>query len=354
MIEVLFAFLFSGAMTVLFTPIFKKLALKVDMVDHPGDRKKHYAATPLLGGLGIFLSFSLVILLGVLIWPELSEGAIADTPLEWISLVQMVLGGGLIMIFVGMLDDKIELNPVMKLLLHSFAAFLVGLFFIWRGAQLSLFMEGLPLLSAIITILWLVGITNSMNLLDHSDGLAAGIGVIASFFFAIINLMNGNYAVGYICAALGGACAGFLLFNFHPATVFMGDTGSNFIGFTLGIIAVLGVYTPEGSIRQLAVLSPILILAVPILDTILVSIYRLRRGAPLFAADRNHLAHRLIRIGVSPREAIILLYILSGLFGILALLLPTLKPSQAVLVFLIALGVSFIFAFFIRNGERIR
>ncbi|MBN1435324.1 undecaprenyl/decaprenyl-phosphate alpha-N-acetylglucosaminyl 1-phosphate transferase [Candidatus Fermentibacterales bacterium] len=352
MLESAVAFLIAAAVTIAATPAVRMLATRLDFVDHPGDRKRHHCATPLMGGLGIYLAFSLAVLAGVLFWPGLAQGHHSDTPLQLVPLSVMMIGGGLVMVIVGLLDDRFELRPRTKLVLHTAAALLAGLYFVWRGAQVTLFLNAVPWLAGVVTLLWLVGITNSLNLLDHADGLAAGAGGIASLFFMIINLLNGNEAVAFICAALAGASFGFLVFNFSPASVFMGDAGSNFIGFTLGVIAVLGVYTPQGSIRELAVLSPILILAVPILDTILVAEYRLRRGAPLFAGDRNHLAHRLMRIGFSAREAVGVLYSLGILLGLLALLLPTLHSYQAVLVMANALGVSIIVALFIRNGER--
>ena len=354
MLESAVACLFASAAIVALTPLFRAVATRFDFVDHPGDRKRHHCATPLMGGVSIYLAFAAALLGGVLLWPHLSQGELADTPLSWTQLSLMVMGGGAIMVIVGLLDDRFELKPRTKLLLHTAAAILVGIFFVWRGAQVSLFLTGLPWMAAVVTLVWLVGLTNSMNLLDHADGLAAGVGGIAALFFMVVNLLNGNSAIAFVCAALAGASIGFLVFNFSPASVFMGDAGSNFLGFTLGVIAVLGVYTPEGSIRELSVLSPLLILAVPLLDTLLVAEYRMRRGAPLFAADRNHIAHRLMRIGLSSRESVVLLYVLSALLGLLALLLPTLQSYQAVLVMAHAVGVTMIVAFFIRKGERKR
>ena len=354
MLEPALALLLSLFAAVAITPLLKMLALRMDFVDHPGDRKHHHCATPLMGGVGMYLAFSVSLLVGVLLWPHLSQGDLSDTPLEWVPLAIMVAAGGFIMVIVGLLDDRFELRPRAKLLLQTAAAILVGLFFVWRGAQVSLFLTGLPWLAALVTLLWLVGITNSMNLLDNSDGIAAGVGGIAAIFLMIVNLTSGNYAVAFICAALAGSCFGFLVFNYSPASVFMGDAGSNFLGFTLGVIAVLGVYTPEGSIRELAVISPILILAVPLLDTLLVAQYRLSRGAPLFAADRNHLAHRLMRLGLTCREASGLHYALGTMLGVLALLLPTLKAYQAVLVMAHAFGVTMVVAFLLRKSERKR
>ncbi len=350
----LFAFLGALVLAMLLTPFARRLALRVDLVDRPGDRKKHLLVTPLLGGIAIYLAFCGSVLAGLLIWSGLSEGTVADTPLDWHSLGIMVVAGGFLVALTGLLDDILELSPRLKLLLQSMSALAVGIYFVLQGAQLRLFLEGSSLawLAAPVTLLWLVGITNSVNLLDHADGLSGGTTAIAAAFFTIINLLARNYAVAYICAALAGASTGFLVFNFNPASIFMGDCGSNFLGFTLGVVAVLGVYTPGGSIREISIFSPLLVLAVPLLDTLLVLLYRKRRGAPLWKADRNHLAHRLMRIGFTHREAVLLLWMIGLLMGILALLLPTLKPYQAVLLFAHATALSSVIAFFIVKGEK--
>jgi len=352
--HVLFAFFGALAVSLVFTPLARRFALTVDLVDKPSTRKKHLVATPLLGGAAIYLAFAVSIAAGLLIWPGLSEGIVADTPLNWRTISILVIGGGFLPTLTGLLDDLLELSARKKLLLQSLAAVAVGAYFVIKGLKLSIFLSGSPLawLAAPVTLLWLLGITNSVNLLDHADGLSGGIAAIASFFFAVINLLARNDAISFICASLAGACVGFLVFNFNPASIFMGDCGSNFLGFTLGVIAVLGVYTPTGSIRELSIFSPLLVLAVPMLDTLLVVIYRIRRKAPILVGDRNHLAHRLMRIGFSHRQAVVLLWCVGGLLGILALLLPTLKPYQAVLVFCHAVGFAAVIAFFIHGGER--
>jgi len=354
LLHVLFAFIGALVLSLSLTPLARRIALRTNLVDRPGDRKKHLMATPLLGGVAVYLAFAFTIIAGLLFWKGLPEGTIADTPLDWQSLGFMVIGGGFLMALTGLLDDILELSPCTKLILQSLSAVAVGVYFVVKGAQLNLFLSGGPLawLAAPITIFWLVGITNSVNLLDHADGLAAGISAIATAFFTVINLLAGNEAVAFICAALSGACCGFLPYNFNPASIFMGDCGSNLLGFVLGVTAVLGVYTPDGSIREIAIFSPLLVLAVPLLDTILVLIYRKRHRVPLLSGDRNHLAHRLMRIGLSHREAIILLYAIGLLMGFLALLLPTLRLYQAMLVFAHAAGFSVIIALFISNGEK--
>jgi UDP-GlcNAc:undecaprenyl-phosphate GlcNAc-1-phosphate transferase len=252
----------------------------------------------------------------------------------------------------GLLDDILGLRPSTKLVMQTVAALVVGFIFIWKGTQVRLFLTGgTAWLAAPVTMIWLVGITNSVNLLDHADGLAAGVSAIAAGIFSVINILYGNYAIAFISAALAGASAGFLVFNFNPASLFMGDCGSNMLGFMLGIVAVLGVYTPEGSIRELAVITPLLVLAIPIVDTLFVMLYRRRRKLPLLSPDRNHLAHRLMRIGFSHRESVLIVYLIGLLMGVLALLLPTLNVLQAVLLFVHAAGVIVLFSLFIHKGE---
>lgn len=338
--------------SLLMTPLMSRLACKWGFVDSKG--KTENTGMPVMGGIAIFLGFAVAITAGMLIFPVLPDESIADTPLSWRSICILVLVSGFLMALTGFLDDKFELSPRMKLFLHSVVAIIVGILFVMNGAQVRLFLEGsrLAWLAAPITLIWLLGITNSINLLDHADGVTAGVSAISAIFFAALNFMHGNPAITFISVALAGASLGFLFFNFPPASTFMGDCGSNFLGFMLAIIAVLGVYTPRGSIPYLAVLSPLLILAVPIVDTAMVLVYRKRRGAPLFQGDKNHLAHRLMRMGYSRRTTVIMLYIFSVILGTMALLLPTLQPYQAILAFVNAIGVISVFTIFIAHGEK--
>jgi len=340
--------------SLIFTPLASRLALRLGMVDRK--MGKSSSPVPSIGGLAIFLGFALSITAGLVIFPIFPDQGIADTPISWRSLCLLIIGSGFLMTATGFIDDRFELSPSMKLLLHSIVSIAVGVLFVLKGAQLRLFLEGSSLswLAAPVTLLWLLGITNSVNLLDHADGVTAGIAAIAALFFAALNFINGNPAVAYISVALAGASIGFLFYNFPPASTFMGDCGSNFLGFMLGIIAVLGIYTPRGSIAHLSVMSPLLILAVPFVDTVMVLLYRRKRGAPLFRGDRNHLAHRLERMGFTGTTSVLMLYIFSIVMGTTALLLPTLRPYQAALAFLNAAGVITVFAIFMAHGERSR
>lgn len=346
------SFVIALVVSLILTPLTARLAGKFGFVDSR-DRPNH-VGTPIMGGVAIFLGFSAAIVAGMVIFPVLPGQGIADTHISWQTLCVLTLISGFLMALTGFLDDKFELSPSMKLFLHSLVAIIAGILFVVNGAQVRLFLDGSALawLAAPLTLLWLLGITNSINLLDHADGVTGGISAIAALFFAALNFMHGNPAIAFISVALAGASLGFLFFNFPPASTFMGDCGSNFLGFILGVIAVLGIYTPQGSIPYLAIFSPLLILAVPIVDTVMVLIYRKRRGSPLFRGDKNHLAHRLMRMGYSRRTSVIMLYLFSIILGTLALLLPTLRPYQAVLVFVSAVGVISVFSLFIIHGEK--
>jgi UDP-GlcNAc:undecaprenyl-phosphate GlcNAc-1-phosphate transferase len=338
--------------SLLLTPLMSRLAGKWGFVDRGS--KSGGSGTPVMGGVAVFLGFAAAIVAGMLIFPVLPGESIADTPLSWRSICILVLASGFLMALTGFLDDRFELSPRTKLLLHSAVVLIAGALFVVNGAQVHLFLEGdhIAWLAAPITLVWLLGITNSVNLLDHADGVTAGVSAISALFFAALNVMHGNPAVAFISVALAGASIGFLFYNFPPASTFMGDCGSNFLGFMLGIIAVLGVYTPRGSIPYLSVLSPLLIVAVPLVDTVMVLVYRKKHGFPLFQGDKNHLAHRLMRMGYSKRTTVFMLYIFSVILGTTALLLPTLQPYQAVLAFINAIGVISIFALFISRGEK--
>lgn len=347
--EISLAFIASLGIGVVLTPLARMLALRTGLMDRPQGRKEHLMSTPLLGGMAIYASFAVTVAAGM----KLVDGDATMIPFSWGTLCVMVILAGGLMALVGLVDDILGLRPSVKLMLHTAAAVLAGVFFITRGALLSLFLTGSSLawLTVPFTVFWLVGITNSVNLLDHADGLSAGTCAIAALFFAAVNFMTGNHSVAFVSACLAGATIGFFVYNHNPASIFMGDCGSNLLGFMLGIIAVLGVYTQEGSVREIAIFTPLLILALPMIDTAFVLVYRWKNGRPLFAADRNHLAHRLMRMGLSHNEAVKALLTVAILMGIPALLLPTLSPFQAVLVFIHALGLVMLFSFFMHRAE---
>ncbi len=276
------------------TPVAQRLALKLGWVDRPAARKMHQTATPLLGGVAIYLAFVLALLL-----------------FGRRFYVRQVIGifvGATFVSLLGLWDDRWRLPVSVKLLAQLAAALLLVL----TGIQVRLF--HVWWLNILLTLFWMVGVTNALNLLDNMDGLAGGIAAIAAGQFTLLAAMSGQYLVGALAAALTGACLGFLLYNFNPARIFMGDTGSLFLGF---LLATLGIKLrfPK-NIYIVTWMVPVLVLGVPIFDTTLVFFSRLRRGVnPLTTPGKDHTSHRLVRLGLTQREAVLVLYLAGGILG---------------------------------------
>ncbi len=282
------------------TPLARKLALRLGIIDQPNARKLHTSPVPLLGGVAIYGACILALL-------------IFEDRFRIPQLVSILLGATLIS-FLGVWDDKWGLRPILKLGGQVAAALILVL----TGVQVQLFSA--PILNVAITIVWVVGITNALNLLDNMDGLSGGVGAVAAVFFLLLAAMSEQYLVGGLAAAVLGACLGFLRYNFNPSSIFMGDAGSLFLGF---VLAALGIKLRFPS-RQLIVtwMVPIMVLGLPIFDTTLVVISRLRRGLnPLTNPGKDHVSHRLVRMGLTQRETVLVLYLVCGALGVLAIFL---------------------------------
>jgi UDP-GlcNAc:undecaprenyl-phosphate GlcNAc-1-phosphate transferase len=279
------------------TPLARLTAQRLGFVDHPSVRKQHVIPTPLLGGAAIYVAFIVaLILLG---------------NRSYVNQVAGIFLGATLMSFMGLWDDRRGLSPWVKLIGQFVAASIL----VVADVRISLF----PWLGLNIaaTLLWVVFITNAMNLLDNMDGLSGGIAAIAATFFLLFAAMSGQYLVGALAAALVGACIGFLYYNLNPASIFMGDTGALFLGFTLAAVAIK-LRFPDNS-AFVTWMVPVLVLAVPIFDTTLVIISRARRGLnPLSTPGKDHLSHRLARMTGSPREAVLICYLLAGMSGLAA------------------------------------
>jgi len=319
------AFLFSVLLAFSLTPAIRVLAFKIGAVDVPKDaRRMHKKPVPLIGGLGIFISFSLSSLL-----------FLEEIDLRIIGL----LSGMLLMVIIGIIDDMKEISALKKLLGQILAALIPVI----AGTRIDSFIIAgktyeFPLwLSITITVLWIVGITNSINLMDGLDGLACGISVISSFCLvltAVISSSQGNIAL--LSLLLAGACLGFLPFNMNPAKIFMGDTGALMLGYALSTISVLGVFKFNALISFLV---PFLILGLPASDTLSSIIRRLRKRKSPFAPDRGHLHHKLIDMGFSQRASVLILYAISALLGICAIMFVGDKVKIAFLVLIIGITV---------------
>jgi UDP-GlcNAc:undecaprenyl-phosphate/decaprenyl-phosphate GlcNAc-1-phosphate transferase len=279
------------------TPIARLAARRFGIIDQPNARKQHTKATPLLGGAAIYLAVILVLV------------ALGDR--FYVNQVIGIFLGATLISFMGLWDDRVGLRPLVKLV-GQFAAAGILVF-----SQVHISVLPTPLLNTLATLLWVVGITNAMNLLDNMDGLSGGIAMIAAVFFLLFAAMSKQYLVGALAAAMVGACAGFLFYNFNPATIFMGDTGSLFLGFTLSAIGIKLRFPDNSSFVTWMV--PVLVLALPIFDTTLVVISRLRKGLnPLTTPGKDHTSHRLARLLGSPREAVLVCYLIAGFCGVVA------------------------------------
>ena len=292
----------------------RQLALRVGMVDHPGPRKVHLQPIPLLGGLAIYL--------GVLIALVVSMDAPA------LKQVIAIYAGATLVAIVGVLDDRGLLHHQIKLFGAMPAAAVILLASGIRAQVFSFIWPGTPGVWAdtALALIWVVGITASFSILDHMDGLCAGVAAMASLFFAIFALQSGQILVSTMAAAVLGAAAGFLRWNFKPAKIFMGDGGAMFLGFLMATLA-LKLRPNVAAGQKAAWLIPVLILGATIFDTTLISISRSRRGLiPFTAPGKDHTAHRLANLFQSQRSAVLVMYSLGAVFGLLALVISRLPP----------------------------
>ena len=296
-------------------PYVIKIAHRLGAVDQPDQRKVHNHIMPRLGGLAIFSAFIIVMLVGV----QVSRPIIG------------IIVGGCVIFVVGMLDDIYQLPPWGKLIGQSIAAgiaiyFGVVVSFVTNpfDGLLDLGYLGMPL-----TFLWIVGISNAINLIDGLDGLAAGVSGIAAATIGFVAYSQGQESVFIVAFILVAAILGFIPYNFHPARTVMGDGGSNFLGFILGCLAIMGL-TKSTAIISLFV--PIVILGIPIFDTFFAIIRRINNKAPIFMPDKSHLHHRLMAIGCSHRGSVLIIYGISSFFGIMAIVLSYVNRPKATLV----------------------
>jgi UDP-GlcNAc:undecaprenyl-phosphate GlcNAc-1-phosphate transferase len=330
----------------------RRTAPRLGFVDKPGGRKIHANPKPLGGGVAIFTGVALP-LIAVLILlhtsafgehsgrynPAYVRGAIERTPMA-LGLLLAMLG----MHVLGLIDDRKAMGPYSKLVIQLG---IISLFVILSNVHLTaldhLGLGQWPV--ATLTILWIGTITNAFNFLDNMDGLSAGVAAVCTTAFLIAALSIQQWFVAATLAILLGAVLGFLCFNFSPATIFMGDSGSLLIGFLLGVLTTLTTYLPKGepwSEGWYAVFAPVIVLAVPLYDLIVVSTLRLLRGKSPFVGDTNHFSHRLVARGMTRRTAVLCLYLISASTSVAAILLPHVSAQFAPLIFvqtILILGV---------------
>ena len=307
------------------TPVIRRIANRLGIVDQPDARRLHLTPVPLLGGVAIYAGFIIALLV-------FGEGWVVSQAIG-------ILVGATIVSFLGIWDDRRGLRPLLKLLGQAIAASII----IISGIQVSFLPH--PALNVAITFIWILGITNALNLLDNMDGLSGGVGAVAAGFFLLLAAWNGQYLVASLAAALMGVCIGFLVYNFNPASIFMGDAGSMFLGFILAVVGIKLRF--PGRPNVITWMIPVVVLGLPIFDTTLVVFSRLRRGInPLTNPGQDHVSHRLVSLGLSHRQAVILLYGVCCALGLVGLLIMHSDVLQAYLLgtTVLVVGLASLFA----------
>ncbi|MDU1176209.1 MAG: MraY family glycosyltransferase [Peptoniphilus harei] len=333
MYKYIIPFLAAFILTFIQMPFTIKLAKKKGFLDVPKDeRRVHKEPIPVGGGIAMVISVTIL----MLYYLPINKGLI------------MTLLASLVIALSGLYDDKEDLSPKLKFLFQILA----GVLLILGGMKIefvtnpfdshdALFI--LNILSIPVTIFWVCGITNTINLIDGLDGLASGVSMICAISMFFITYRMGRYEVSIVCALVAGACLGFLPFNFNPAKIFMGDTGALYLGFMLSYISI------SGFLKQAAILMifvPVLILGVPVFDTAFAMVRRKLSGKSMVEADKGHLHHRLLKMGLNQRQTVVILYSISAIFGVLANLISRFHSSIAlvislgVLLIIIATGVA--------------
>ena len=320
-VYVVLALLVALVISFLATPVVKTFAYKVGAIDVPKDnRRMHKVPIPRLGGLAIFIGFMVSVLLFVPITPEMRS----------------ILLGAVIIVVLGVVDDIMALPAMLKFVVQIIAALIpaLGGVRILAFSNPNIFSDNLYWvldgLSIPITVLWIVAITNSVNLIDGLDGLANGVSAISATTMLLIALLISEAQVALVMAALVGACVGFMPYNLNPAKMFMGDTGATFLGYILATMSIQGLFKYYALISFVV---PFLILGLPIFDTAFAFIRRIAHGQSPMHADRSHIHHRLIDMGLSQKQAVATLYVISAILGLSAVVLTTSGEQRAMLFF---------------------
>jgi UDP-GlcNAc:undecaprenyl-phosphate GlcNAc-1-phosphate transferase len=293
----LLIFLLAMLFTFVATPLARRVAHRYSVVDAPSARKIHANPVPLLGGAAIYVA----VIVSLALFGHL----------QYVQQTASILIGATLMSMLGVWDDKWGLRPLAKLVGQVIAASLL----FYSGISVE-FLHN-DVLNYGATVLWVVTITNALNLMDNMDGLAGGVAAVASVFFFLIATLTDQLLVAPMAAVLVGACLGFLYYNFNPAYIFMGDTGSLFLGFMLAAVGIKLRFPANFDIVTWMV--PVLVLGVPLFDTTLVTLSRIRRGIPISRGGKDHLSHRLVALGYTKREAVMVLYLIQGMLGVAAL-----------------------------------
>lgn len=313
--DMLIAFFIAMGSTFLLTYPVRRFAYRIKAMDVPNHRKIHTKITPRLGGLAIFIGSMLGLLY---LWPEHEH-------------LPEIIMGSIVIVITGILDDKYTIRPIIKLSGQLIAAsFLISSGLIIERITLPFIgVIELGFISVLITLLWIVGITNAINLIDGLDGLATGVTTIALTSIFIMSLIDSQTIVAFLSIVLIGANLGFLYHNFYPAKIYMGDTGSNYLGFMIAVVSIQGLFK---NVALFSFIIPVIVLAVPIFDTFLAIIRRMRNKESIAMADNKHIHYRMIQSGYSHKATVLILYGFSALFGVLAIIFSTASITTSLIV----------------------
>lgn len=371
-----YALVESFLLAIVITAAVRRLALRWNVVDSPGERKMHLAPVPLLGGVGIYVTFNLVIGVNLLILLSVEQ-----LGLEWMERNVLsflgenalrrlggIFAGALLIFILGLVDDLRALKPEIKLAGQLVAALVLVL----SGIRLDLFIgnliEAIPFLSTLpdqtvhllsvgtsgaVTVAWVVMMTNSMNLLDNMDGLSGGISVIAALCFFLCVLPHEEYFICVLLMVFAGSVAGFLYHNLNPARIFMGDAGSMFCGYILATVAVLGTFYTSEDASRVAIAAPLLALCVPIFDTTSVIWIRWRRGESIMKGDKRHFSHRLVELGMTPRQAVEFIFLLAGVTGLAGALLSQVGRLGTVVIICQTAGIFLLIVLLMKAAQNV-
>lgn len=369
-----FALVESFVVAIALTAVMRRIALRFNIVDSPGERKMHVTPVPLLGGVAIYVSFNLVILtnLGLLMLaPELGFDWFEENVVSFLgsNALRPLLGifcGGFIIFLLGVVDDLIALRPEIKLAGQIAAALIL----VFSGIRLDLFLgpilENAPgfrslspemfsgistVISGAITVFWVVLMTNSMNFLDNMDGLCGGVSGIAALSFFLCVLPQEEYFICVMLMVFAGSVAGFLYHNLNPARIFMGDAGSMFCGYILSTVAVLGTFYSESASSRIAIAAPLLALCVPLFDTFSVIYIRIRNRESIMKGDKRHFSHRLVELGMTQRQAVEFIFLVAAVTGLGGALLAQLGAGGTFVIILQTVGIFMLIVLLMNAGK---
>ena len=329
MTTILISFLIALILSNFLTPMAQKFGIKFGAMDNPNERNVHANPIPRSGGMAIFISFFITVIIICMVGTSVSDLVVVDKDMLFIA------AGALVTFGIGFFDDFHRLGPKIKFLFQIIGASLAFM----GGARIGGVYWGIHLLdysviSYAVTVFWFLLLINAINLIDGLDGLAGGIVLFASLVTVLLSILSHDYLVGLYFAIIAGSVLGFLRYNFNPASIFLGDGGSYFLGYAMAVLSIMGsIKSQTGA----ALAIPLLALGIPLFDTILSPLRRFVRGRKMFRPDKGHIHHRFVNLGMTTKKAVLIIYCITLLLCIVAVVITNLRNEQAGL-FLVVLG----------------